>query len=249
MSPFERGDESVPGPEQGGGRSGRPDWPRSYLRRQGHVTRAQKRALRELWTRYGLDAPHGTVLDLDEAFGRRGSERVLDVGFGMGDTLLARALAQPERDLLGVEVHRPGLGAALLKIEEHGLGNVRVVRHDVFELLWRHVEAESFDEVTIFFPEPWPKPNQQAKRLVRPLLLKRLERAMRPGGSLLIATDVEAYAEHALSVLTARGAPWRNLSEREDGTVERCAWRPVTPYEQKGLDEGRAIFDLHFKLG
>lgn len=224
----------------------RPDWPRSYLRRQGHVTRAQKRALRELWERYGLDAPHGRVLDLDEAFGRAGSKRALDIGFGMGDTLLARALAEPALDILGVEVHRPGLGAALIKIDEEQITNVRVVRHDVFQLLSEHVPERSFHEVSLFFPEPWPKDRDHKRRIVRPLLLELLERVCHPGAQLVLATDVEDYA-HGMRELLEASPRWQN-NHAEQPFAPRCAWRPVTIYEQKGIDEGRGIFDLSYTL-
>lgn len=224
----------------------RPDWPRSYLRRQGHVTRAQKRALRELWDRYGLDAPHGCVLDLDEAFGRSGTRRALDIGFGMGDTLLARAVAEPDLDILGVEVHRPGLGAALLKIEEEAIHNVRVVRHDVFQLLSEHIPERSFHEVSLFFPEPWPKDRDHKRRIVRPLLLDLLERVCHPGARLLLATDVEDYA-HGMRDLLEGSPGWQNNSP-DQPFAPRCPWRPVTIYEQKGIDEGRGIFDLSYTL-
>ncbi len=221
----------------------RADWPRSYRRRQGHATRAQKRALRELWPAYGVDAPYDCTLDLDALFARQGARRVLDIGFGMGHTLIARAQLEPNTDILGVEVHRPGLGAALLKIEEASLTNVRVVRHDVFQLLGFHMPERCLDEVTLFFPEPWPKDRDNRRRIVRPLLLEHLERTLRPGGTLRLATDVEDYAEHMLAVLDERPG-WENLA---DGNrfAPRCPWRPITPYEQKGIDEGRAIFDLH----
>ena len=224
----------------------RPDWPRSFLRRQGHVTRAQKRALREVWPRYGVECPYGVVLDFDVLFGRAGVRRALDIGFGMGDTLVARALDDPSLDILGVEVHRPGLGAALLKIEAAGVENVRVVRHDVFALLSGHLPPASLDEVTIFFPEPWPRERDAHRRIVRPLMLDLLVKVCRPGALLRVATDVEEYARHALAVLMA-DARWRNLSA-DNTFVERCAWRPVTPYEQTGLDEGRSIWDLAFML-
>lgn len=224
----------------------RADWPRSYLRRQGHATRAQKRALRDLWPDFGLDAPYDCMLDLDACFARDRARRVLDVGFGMGHTLIARALLEPDTDILGVEVHRPGLGAALLKIEQAQITNVRVVRHDVFQLIGSHLPDACIDEVTLFFPEPWPKDRDNRRRIVRPLLLEHLERVMCPGATLRLATDVEDYAAHMLEVVNARPG-WSNLAQ-SGRYAERCPWRPITPYEQKGMDEGRAIFDLHFVL-
>ncbi len=224
----------------------RPDWPRSYLRRQGHATRAQKRALRELWDAYGVDAPYDCTLDLDAIFGRTGTHRVLDIGFGMGDTLVARAQLEPNTDILGVEVHRPGLGAALLKTEEHQLEHIRVVKHDVFQLLSAHLPDQCLDEATLFFPEPWPKDRDHKRRIVRPLLLSCLERVFRPGATLNLATDVEDYA-HAMLELLESQDNWTNNAP-QGGFSPRCSWRPITLYEQKGMDEGREIFDLSFTL-
>lgn len=218
-------------------KGGRHRWPRSFRRRQGKRTRAQKRAIRELWPRYGVDVPYGTVLDLDAVFGRS-AFRVLEIGFGMGENLLARAEAEPHRDFVGVEVHMPGIGAVLKAVGERGLSNVRVIRCDVLRLLHDHLEGRCVDAVWMFFPEPWERPRDQPRRLARPLLREGLELRLARGGELCLATDIETYAAHVELVF----AGW------EGGRVERPTWRPVTKYEAKAEAEGRAVIDVRYRL-
>ena len=223
-------------------------WSRSYRRRQGQPTRAQRAALRELAPRFLLDASYGVTLDLPAAFGRAGRV-VLEVGFGMGENLIAQAerLRDEDVDLVGVEVHTPGIGAVMLALEERGLTNVRVVRRDVIELLGRHVSDRAFDEVWIFFPEPWPREKDVHRRLMRSELLDLLALKMRPGGELRLATDVRAYAEYALGVLKAHPR-FTNLATSPDGFAQRPGWRPLTKYEARGIEQGREAHDLWFGL-
>ena len=223
------------------------DWPRSYLRKQGHITRAQKRALRELWEDFALDCPHGVVLDLDEVFGRRADKRVLEVGFGMGENILAQAKANPDTDYIGVEVHKPGIGAVLNEIDSFGLTNLRVVRRDVLKLLRDHLTEQCLDEVYLFFPEPWPRDKDIERRLVRPMLLDLLEKRLTPGSLIHIATDVRDYAEHVAMVFSERER-WTSLAAPGEILVERPEWRPMTKYEEKGLEEGRSIHDLCYRF-
>lgn len=222
------------------------DWPRSYLRKQGKITRGQKRALRELWDTHGLDCPHGVVLEPEQIFGRS-APCVLEVGFGMGENLLAQALAHPEKDFLGVEVHRPGLGLMLTEIQRRELTNVKVIRRDVIKLLKDHLPADCVDEVYLFFPEPWPRDKDVGRRLVRPLVLDLLAQRMRAGSAIHLATDVAEYAAHVIEVF-GEDERWVSQSPDESGLVERAPWRPLTKYEQKGLDEGRSIHDLRYLL-
>lgn len=212
-------------------------WPKSYLWRQGQATAAQRRALREHWMRFGVDCRYGEVLDLDRVFGRS-ADRVLDVGFGHGATMIARAQHEPERDVLGVEVHRPGVGAALAALSGTLLTNVRVVRHDALAVLHDHLRESSINEVQICFPEPWP--HDPHRRLLRPDLFAIVALRARPGLRIVLATDIAEYAEHADRV--AAGAGWR--VER----VERPSWRPITPYEQRGLDAGRTVEERAYWL-
>ncbi|MDF1566168.1 MAG: tRNA (guanosine(46)-N7)-methyltransferase TrmB [Deltaproteobacteria bacterium] len=214
---------------------GRGDWKRSYRHDEGRRTTAQRRALRELWEPYGLSWTWDRLLDLDAAFGREGPA-ILDLGFGTGESLVAAARRHPDHRVLGVEVYRPGLGAALLAIEREGLENVRVVRGDAFELLTHHIAPATFALVQIFFPEPWPEFPE--RRIVRPLLLELLARTLEPGGLLHLATDVPAYLDHARAAIEAASG-WTLV---EDSAEE--PGHPDTVYARRARDEGRPILQL-----
>jgi tRNA (guanine-N7-)-methyltransferase len=211
-------------------------WPRSFRRRQGELTRAQRRALREHWPALGLDAPYGSILDLNAAFDSTGPF-TLEIGFGMGQSLAEEAHRDPVRCFLGLETHRPGLGAMLQRSNELGLRNVRLVRGDALRLLKDHLDSAWFDRVHVLFPDPWPKPADACRRLVRPFFLDQLEPRLLPGATLHIATDVAVYADSVDAALTQR-AGWSGgrLAERPD--------RPPTQYEQRAHTLGHTITDF-----
>jgi tRNA (guanine-N7-)-methyltransferase len=186
----------------GGGRSAHAI--RSYVMRAGRITSAQQRALSELWPRYGVSfTPE--PLDLDALFGRT-APRTLEIGFGNGDNLLARARAEPGRDFLGVEVHRPGIGHLLLEAAAAGVGNVRVIAHDAVQVLQRQLRDASLDEVQVLFPDPWPKKRHHKRRLIQGAVIELLLARLRVGGRLHIATDWQPYAEQMLNDLGACAA-------------------------------------------
>ncbi len=214
---------------------------RSFVRRQGRMTKSQHSALDRLWDRYVI-VPED-VLDLDALFGRA-APRVLEIGFGMGDSLAAMALAHPERDYLGIEVHRPGVGRLLSHLEAQGNGNVRVICADAVEVLQRHVPDASFDTVQLFFPDPWPKQRHHKRRIVQSEFVELLRRKLKIGGVFHVATDWEHYAEHVLTVL-AQAPGFRNNAGAARYT-ERPDDRPPTKFEQRGQRLGHAIRDLIF---
>lgn len=216
---------------------------RSFVKRGGRTTVAQERALAELWPKYGIEF-RGEPIDLAGAFGRE-APRVLEVGFGDGDTLVQLAASRPERDYLGIEVHPPGVGHCLLAAEAAGLSNVRVVRHDAVEVLERALPDGAFDEVLLYFADPWPKKRHHKRRLVQPPFLRLLGRKMKPGGVLRLATDWEPYAEWMLEAL-AQVPEFRNRAA--DGRyVPRPPERPVTKFERRGLRLGHVARDLEFE--
>jgi tRNA (guanine-N7-)-methyltransferase len=216
---------------------------RSFVKRGGRITVAQERALAELWPRYGIEF-RGEPLELAAAFGRE-APRVLEIGFGDGDTLVQLAAARPDRDYLGIEVHPPGVGHCLLAADAAGLGNVRVVRHDAVEVLERALPDAAFDEVLVYFADPWPKKRHHKRRLVRPPFLRLLARKMKPGGVLRLATDWEPYAEWMLEAL-AQVPEFRNRAA--DGRyVPRPPERPETKFERRGLRLGHVARDLEFE--
>ncbi|MBU6379603.1 MAG: tRNA (guanosine(46)-N7)-methyltransferase TrmB, partial [Gammaproteobacteria bacterium] len=177
---------------------------RSFVLRAGRITAAQQRALETLWPRYGLEPPlpSAAPLDLDAVFGRH-APRSLEIGFGNGDNLLALAAAHPERDFIGVEVHRAGVGHLLLCAEAAGLDNLRVICHDAVEVLEQAIAPAALDEVLILFPDPWHKKRHHKRRLVQPAFVALLASRLAPGGRLQLATDWEPYAQQMLEVVGA----------------------------------------------
>ncbi len=216
--------------------------PRSFVIR-GRKTEAQQRAIDEFWPVYGVDFD-GSDLDLGAVFGRS-APRVVEIGFGNGENLLALAARHPEQDFLGVEVHSAGVGRVLAAAHDQGLTNVRVVRHDAVEVFERGLAADSVDEVLIFFPDPWPKARHHRRRLVQPDVVRLIVGALTPTGVLRLATDWEPYAEHMIAVLDAE--PGLVNVAGAGGFIPRPDERPVTKFERRGERLGHAIFDLEYR--
>lgn len=216
---------------------------RSFVRREGRMTDAQKRALDELWVHYGIDAP--TVpLDLVQLFGRD-APRMFEIGFGMGDYLLSRVVAEPQHDFFGVEVHRPGVGRLLHRVQTAGVHNLRVASDDAVVVLREGIADAALDEIVIQFPDPWHKARHHKRRLIQPAFAQLVVRKLKPGGLLSLATDWQNYAEHMLEVLNAEPG-LRNLAH--DGRyVPRPAARLKTKFEARGERLGHEVFDLSFQ--
>ncbi|MFO1425877.1 MAG: tRNA (guanosine(46)-N7)-methyltransferase TrmB [Steroidobacteraceae bacterium] len=217
---------------------------RSFVLRAGRITAAQQRALEELWPRYGVDIAPAATLDLDALFGRR-APHVVEIGFGNGDNLAALAAAHPERDYLGIEVHRPGVGRLLLAAQAAGLTNLRIACHDAVEVLQRALPPASLDEVLILFPDPWHKKRHHKRRLVQPEFVELVASRLRSGGLLELATDWEPYAQQMLEVLGA-SASFENVAAG-GGCVPRPDWRAVTRFERRGTRLGHGVWDLAFR--
>ena len=216
---------------------------RSFVMRGGRITDAQQRALDSLWPRYGL-LFEPVPLDFSAAFGRQ-APITLEIGFGNGDNLASEARAHPERNYLGVEVHRPGVGRLLLGLEERLLPNVRVICHDAVEVLAHQVAPQALDEVLILFPDPWPKKRHHKRRLLQAPFAELVTDRLRVGGVLRFATDWQPYADAALEVLKANRR-LRNTSP--DGTfVPRPTERNATRFETRGERLGHAVWDLAFE--
>lgn len=216
---------------------------RSFVRREGRMTDGQKDALARLSARYSLDALDG-LIDLDAAFGRKAPVS-FEIGFGAGDALLARAAARPDWNHLGVEVHRPGVGRALIRAEQQGLENLRVMTRDAVEVLREQIAARSLSEVVIEFPDPWHKKRHHKRRLVQPEFVRLVCERLAPGGVLHLATDWAQYAEQMLDVLNAEPT-LQNLSA-EGRHVPRPDTRPVTRFEARGERLGHEVFDLAYR--
>ena len=216
---------------------------RSFVTRAGRITEAQQRALAELWPKYGIEFAPGPLAPL-ALYGRDGP-RTLEIGFGNGENLAALAQAHPERDFLGIEVHRPGVGRLLRALESQQLTNVRLICHDAVEVLERQIASQWLQEILIFFPDPWPKKRHHKRRLLQPAFAQLLAERLAPGGVLRIATDWQPYA---LEMLTTLGAIARMENLAAGGTfVTPPAERRPTRFEQRGARLGHEVFDLAFR--
>jgi tRNA (guanine-N7-)-methyltransferase len=216
---------------------------RSFVTRSGRITEAQQRALAQLWPRYGV-AFSPAPLDAHALYGRD-APRTLEIGFGNGENLAALAQAHPERDFLGVEVHRPGIGRLLRVLESQQLTNVRVICNDAVEVLAQQIAPQWLQEILIFFPDPWPKKRHHKRRLVRGAFAQLLAERLTAGGVLRIATDWQPYALEMLTTL-AGVAQLQNLAP--DGAfVTRPGERQPTRFERRGAQLGHEVWDFAYR--
>jgi tRNA (guanine-N7-)-methyltransferase len=213
---------------------------RSFVLRQGRFTPAQQRAFDELWPRFGIDYS-GHPRDFDAIFDRQ-ARRVLEIGFGNGEALRFAAPQDPSRDLIGIEVHAPGVGRLLNALAADDLRNVRLYHHDAVEVLQHEITDASLDEVRIYFPDPWHKKRHNKRRLLQPELASLLVRKLAAGGRLHLATDWHDYAEQMWDVLDATPGLHNRAGAR--GHVPRPAWRPQTHFETRGQKLGHEVWDL-----
>ncbi len=216
---------------------------RSFVRREGRLTRGQSRALQLLSTRYCLSEFGGEKQLEPAAVFDRPAPLHLEIGCGTGETLLALANRHPECNYVGIEVYRPGVGYLLQRLEADGITNVRVLVQDAALALQRGIRSSTLDAVYIFFPDPWPKKRHQKRRLIQPAFVQDLQASLRPLASVYLATDDEGYAEQMMQVFEANG--YRN--DAGPGQYSpRPEWRPLTRFERRGLRLGHKVFDLTF---
>ncbi len=221
---------------------------RSFVLRAGRVTAAQERALAALWPAYGLEFD-ARPIDFDAAFGRSAAQgraqRCLEIGFGAGDVIGALAERNPHIDYLGIEVHRSGVGRLLLRVAQANLKNVRILCHDAVEVLATAVADQAFDEILVFFPDPWHKKRHHKRRLMDEKFTGLLAAKLRGGGMLRLATDWQDYAEQMRAVCNA-DARFESLSP-EGGYVSRPEFRPPTRFERRGMRLGHGVWDLAYR--
>ncbi len=214
---------------------------RSFVLRQGRMTSAQQSGL-ALLPQKGLQREQG-VVDFAKVFGRE-APTVLEIGFGMGASLLQMAQAAPEKNFIGIEVHRPGVGKLLHDMADANVDNIRVYCDDAVEILQRCIADESLAAIQIFFPDPWHKKRHHKRRLIQPEFVQLLHRKLQPQGVLHVATDWQDYAEHILAVMQA--APnFRNCAP-DNGYSPRPEHRPKTKFEQRGERLGHGVWDILF---
>lgn len=214
---------------------------RSFVLRQGRTTDAQRRACEELLPRWGI--PYAAArLDARAAFGRE-APLVVEIGFGMGETTARIAAANPGTNYVGIEVHNPGVGTLLRRIEEAGLANLRVIQHDAVEVLRDMIAPASLAGIHVFFPDPWPKKRHHKRRLVQPEFTRLAAERLAPGGVLHVATDWQEYAGHILAVLGAEPL----LENTAEDYAPRPDYRPLTKFEERGLKLGHGVWDVIFR--
>lgn len=214
---------------------------RSFVLRQGRVSPAQQRACDTLLPRFGIPY-NAQPLDLDLIFGRS-APRILEIGFGMGDSTASIALAHPENDYLALEVHTPGVGNLLKLIDTHHISNIRIIQHDAVEVVRDMLGEAALDGIQIFFPDPWHKARHNKRRLIQSPFVALLAGKLKPGGYIHVATDWEDYAKQVLQVLNAEAL----LKNTAADYAPRPAYRLLTKFEQRGLRLGHGVWDLLFR--
>ena len=208
----------------------------TYRLRGSRITDAQEAALQAHWQKYGLE--NDVPLNLDEVFPTY-KTRIMEIGFGMGEATAILAKDFPESAFLAVEVHRPGVGKLCARLEENGSDNVRILQHDVIDVINNQLADDCLDGVHIFFPDPWQKKRHIKRRLLTPEFLRLIYPKIKKGGFIHVATDWVPYAEFALK-------SFAQVPEYQGGEVTRPTWRPITRFEGQGLDKNHRVTDMRF---
>jgi tRNA (guanine-N7-)-methyltransferase len=213
---------------------------RSYALRQGRMSNAQRRYYETMMKKIGVPFRRER-LDLSVLFGRC-APRVVEIGFGMGETSAAIALAHPDIDYLGIEVHTPGVGSLCKLIAEHGISNLRIIQHDAVEVFREMIAPDILAGIHIFFPDPWPKKRHHKRRLIQPSAVALIASRLKPGGYLHCATDWGGYAQQMLEILSRETLLKNTVADY--ASCQEC--RPLTKFEQRGLRLGHGVWDLIF---
>lgn len=216
---------------------------KSFVLRTGRVSHRQQLALDEWLAQYELPASE-QAWDLTAVFGRV-ADTVVEIGFGMGGSLVAMAKAAPEVNFIGIEVHRAGIGSLVAALHDEGVHNVRVAPFDAVDVFKHCLADESLAGVQLFFPDPWPKKRHQKRRLVQSEFIHRLVKKIKMGAFLHCATDWEDYAQQMLSVLSSE--PLLKNADDGGGYMPRPERRPLTKFEQRGNRLGHGVWDLIFE--
>jgi len=215
---------------------------KSYVLRQGRLTRGQQQALDQLWPVYGIDFKP-ELLDLDTRF-KRSAAVILEIGFGNGDSLMRQAVSTPQNNYLGIEVHRPGVGHLLRLAGDAAISNLRVINHDAIEVLQQQIPDHSLDCVQLFFPDPWHKKRHHKRRIVNQEFIQLVYLKLKPGGLFHLATDWEDYAEHMLEQMEHTQGFTNTASK---GNYAENTDRPPTKFEHRGRRLGHGVWDLVYR--
>ena len=226
---------------------------KSYVLRAGRTTLGQQRAIEELGPKYVLPFQLN-IVNWEQIFSHRDSAlRILEIGFGMGETTAYIAKIRPHDDFLAIEVHEPGVGALLKRIGEDGISNIRIIRHDAVEVLEQMIADESLDGVHLYFPDPWHKKRHHKRRLVQDEWVEKLCYKLKSGSYIHMATDWQEYAKQMLAILSKQtwlensATSGGESSSIDNGYSVRPDYRPVTKFENRGLQLGHGVWDLIFR--
>lgn len=215
---------------------------RSFVLRTGRLSELQKNAMNSHWQTYGLEhQPH--CFNFQQIFAND-NPVILEIGFGMGKSLVEMAKQNPNNNYLGIEVHTPGVGACIAYAVEQNVKNLRVICHDATEILRDCIAPESLAGLQLFFPDPWQKSKHHKRRIVQPEFIQQILLALQPQGFIHMATDWQNYAEYMLEVLQ-QYTQLKNLSATND-YIPRPDSRPLTKFEQRGQKLGHGVWDLYF---
>jgi tRNA (guanine-N7-)-methyltransferase len=222
----------------------RPKAIRSFVIRSGRMTDGQKAAFEKHWQIYGLELKQG-LISQESVFGRSG-ELNIEIGFGMGDSLLEMCLENPDANFIGIEVHPPGVGRIMNRAAKEGITNLRVYMADARDVLAECVSDQSVDRIQVYFPDPWHKKKHHKRRLIQKEFIAVLQPKLKTGGILHLATDWQNYAEHMREVMESQ-PQFVNLAGEEQYSP-RPDWRPETKFERRGHRLGHGVWDLIYKL-
>ena len=217
---------------------------RSFVRRTGRTTVGQAKAFADVGPKFLLGYT-AAPLDFAAAY-ERNAPTTLEIGFGMGEATAHIAGLMPEKNFLCCEVHTPGVGALLKRIDEQQLANIRILQHDAVEVIDHMLALGSLEGAHIFFPDPWHKTKHNKRRLIQPPLIAKLAARLKPGGYLHCATDWQPYAEQILEVLSAEPLLKNTADAASGGYAPKPAYRPLTKFENRGIKLGHGVWDVVF---
>lgn len=215
----------------------------SFVRREGRLTPGQSRALEQLWPTMGIEYKE-EELNLEKVFGNN-NPVVFEIGFGMGKSLVEMAVANPDTNYIGIEVHRPGIGACLMAVRDQNIKNIRVMDHDAVEVLNNMIPNDSLSKLQLFFPDPWHKKRHHKRRIVQVDFLKLVADKLVKGGVIHMATDWQEYAEHMAE--TGNSCSFLKNLSTEGTYIPRPDFRPMTKFEERGIRLGHGVWDLMFE--
>ncbi len=215
---------------------------RSYILRQGRITKAQTNAIQESFQKHAVIFEN-KLIDFNGVFENKSRDLILEIGFGMGTSTAEIARSNLNKNYVAIEVHSPGVGNLLKLIQENNISNLKIIQHDAVEVLNSMIKDDSLDGIHIFFPDPWPKKRHHKRRLIQSNLLKLIAQKIKKSGYLHIATDWEDYAFWIIDLLDKEDL----LQKISDDFFKKPDYRPLTKYENRGINLGYKVWDMVYR--